>query len=90
MNEQKLDRVFSESGSITRSPKKNYTYDGRALKAILEPLGKWKEILAIDSTKLKKVIASLSEKEKRKIEQIKKLDKETKIISVKRKKEIDN
>jgi putative RecB family exonuclease len=90
MNEQKLDRVFSESGSITRSPKKNYTYDGRALKAILEPLGKWKEILAIDSTKLKKVIASLPEKEKRKIEQIKKLDKETKIISVKRKKEIDN
>jgi RecB family exonuclease len=90
MNEQKLDRIFSESGSITRSPKRNYTYDGKALKEILEPLGKWKEILAIDSAKLKKVIESLPVEIKRKLEKIKKLDKETKIISAKRKKEIDN
>jgi putative RecB family exonuclease len=87
MNSQGLERVFSESGSITRSPKKTFAYDGKALKEILEPLGKWREILTIDAAKLKKVIDSLPMDIKRKIEAIKKLDKETKtIIATKNKK----
>lgn len=87
MDEQKIERVFADSGSITRSPKKAYIYDGKALKEILEPLGKWHEILAIDSTKLKKAIESLPAEIKRELEKIKKLEKETKTITATKKRE---
>lgn len=78
---QGLERIFSDSGYITRTPKKTFIYDGRALKEILEPLGKWREILTVDTAKLKKIIDSLPLEIKRKIEHAKKTDKEYKIIS---------
>lgn len=79
-----VERVFADSGYITRAPKKIFTYDGKALKAILEPLGKWQEILTVDTTILRKIIDSLPVNVKRKIEAIKRLDKETKTISITR------
>lgn len=80
-DEQKIERVFSDIGSITRASKKTYLYDGSALKNILEPIGKWREVLNVDTTKLKKIIESLPADIKRKIEEIKKIDKETKVIT---------
>lgn len=80
-DEQGLERVFSDAGTITRSTKKTFAYDGKALKEILEPLGKWREVLAVDTAKLKKVIEALPADVKRKLEQIKKVGKETKTIT---------
>jgi RecB family exonuclease len=80
-DQQGVERVFSDSGYMTRIAKKTFTYDGKALKEILEPLGKWKEILAVDSSRLKKVIESLPAESKRKIEKIKKIGKDVKVIT---------
>lgn len=81
-DQQGLERVFTESGYITRLPQKRFTYDAKVLKEILEPLGKWNEILTVDSKKLKKIIDLLPLEKKRKIEETKKLEKEFKTISV--------
>lgn len=80
-NEQAVDRIFSNSGYITRSAKKTYVYDGKIIKEILLPLGKWKDVLTVDKAKLKGVIASLSPDKKRLIEQAKKVAKEIKSIT---------
>ena len=80
-DEHGLERVFAEAGAITRSTKKTFIYDGKALKEILEPLGKWREVLTVDPTKLKKVIESLPPDIRRKLEQIKKVGKEIKTIT---------
>lgn len=81
-DEQGVERVFSNSGYVTRTSKKTFIYDGQALKDVLEPLGKWKEILTVDAAKLKGIIASLPAEIKRKIERIKKVDKEIKTITI--------
>jgi putative RecB family exonuclease len=77
---QNIERVFSDSGCITRSAKKSFVYDGKALQEILEPLGKWRNVLSVDVTKLKSMIVGLPTGVKRKIEKIKKIEKETKSI----------
>ena len=64
-----------------KSTKKTFIYDGKALKEILEPLEKWHGVLTVDTIKLKKVIESLPPDIKRKLEQIKKIGKETKTIT---------
>lgn len=81
-NEQGLERIFSEQGYITRLPQKRFTYDAKILREILEPLGKWNEILTVDANKLKKVIDSLPLETKRKIEEAKKLEREFKTITI--------
>ncbi len=79
--EQGVERVFTDSGYITRATKKTFVYDGKTLKDILEPLGKWKEILTIDTAKLKSIIVSLPLAKKRLIEKSKKVGKETKSLT---------
>jgi len=86
-DEHGLDRVFSEQGYITRLPQKRFTYDAKILREILEPLGKWNEILTVDANKLKKVIDSLPLEIKRKIEETKKLEREFKTITVSKNKQ---
>ncbi len=80
----KIERVFGEEGFITRLPQQRFGYDLARLKAILEPLGKWEPILTVDKTKLKKVIDSLPFHIKEEISQIKKLEKEFKVMTISR------
>jgi len=65
---------------LTRSSKKTFIYDAGLLRDVLEPIGRWKEVLTIDNSKLKNVIVSLSAVKKRLIEGAKKVGKETKSI----------
>lgn len=81
----KIDRVFGEKGQITRSIQKRFSYDFNKVREILEPIGKWNEILTIDKTKFKKVIDALSEQLKKEIEQTKTLEREFKVISINKK-----
>lgn len=80
-DEQGIERVFGQEGYITRLPQKRFTYDSQQLRQVLEPLGKWEEVLTVDATRLKKVIDSLPYDLKKKIDQNKKLEREFRVIS---------
>ena len=77
-----LDRVFGKSGYITRLPQKRFSYNFNKVKKVLEPIGKWHQILTIDKTKFKKTIDSLPYQLKKQIDQAKTLEREFKVISV--------
>ncbi len=80
-DQHNLDRLFAEDGYISRSVQKRYDYDPQKLKEILEPLGKWNEILRIDAAKFKQVYNSLPYQIKRQIQSAKISEKEFKVIS---------
>jgi len=80
LDEEKLERVFGDAGFITRSSQKRYKYDFKSLKNILEPLNKWKDILTIDSAKLKKVLGKVPWETKKEIYKARKLSKEFKVL----------
>ena len=77
-----LERVFGENGYITGLSQKRFSYNFNKVKEVLEPMGKWHEILTIDKNKFKKVVDSLPYKIKKQIDQAKTLEREFKVISV--------
>lgn len=82
----KIDRVFGEDGQITRSTQKRFSYNFSKVKEILEPIGKWNEILTIDMPKFRKLIETLPYYLKKEIDQTKTLEREFKVISAVKKK----
>jgi len=80
-----FDRVFSKEGYITRLIQQRFTYNFNKVKEVLEPIGKWNDILTIDKTKFKKVVNSLPYELKKQINQAKTLEKEFKVISISKK-----
>ncbi len=80
------DRVFGEEGYISRSPQKRFSYNFEKVRKILEPLGKWEEILAADEQKLKTVLKGLPFEIQSQIEEAKVLTKEFTVISASTKK----
>ncbi|KKP98341.1 MAG: hypothetical protein US71_C0007G0029 [Parcubacteria group bacterium GW2011_GWD2_38_12] len=54
-----VEQVFGDFGSIMRQLQQRYEYEPHKIKEILEPLGKWDEIMAVDSAKLKELQKSL-------------------------------
>jgi hypothetical protein len=79
-DETGVERIFSDAGYLSRSSKKTFIYDADLLRDVLEPIGRWEEVLTIDNNKLKNVVVSLSAAKKRLIEGAKKIGKETKSI----------
>lgn len=79
-----LERVFGQNGYITRLPQQRFSYNLNKVKEVLEPVGKWNEILTIDAKKFKKVIDSLPYDLKQQISQAKTLEREFKMISASR------
>jgi len=59
LDEKGYERVFGEEGYITRRISEKPVYDIEAARQILEPLGKWPEVLKADEKKLDKVIRAL-------------------------------
>ncbi|MDD3498475.1 MAG: PD-(D/E)XK nuclease family protein [Candidatus Moranbacteria bacterium] len=84
MDQEGVERVFSDEGIITRTLRKTYKYDEKRLKEILDPLGKWEEINKVNGTSLNGVIKTLPAEAKREIEKAKKIYKETESFSVKK------
>lgn len=80
LNKESVERVFGENGYITRLPLIRYEYDERRIKEILEPFGKWYDVLGVDTDKLKTVAKTLPPQIKKEIEKAKKPDKEYKIL----------
>ncbi len=83
-DENDLERVFADEGHITRLSQQRFSYNFNQVKKVLEPIGKWNQILTIDTAKFKKVIDSLPYQEKKEIEKTKTLQREFKVISGKK------
>ncbi len=83
-DENGLERVFGEQGYITRLPQQRFSYNFKQVRKVLEPIGKWDEILTIDVAKFRKVINSLPYHLKKQIDQAKTLEREFKMISASR------
>jgi len=84
MDQEGMERLFGEDGYVTRTIIQRFKYDADLLKQILEPLGKWNDILKVDDTKLKTISKELPKDSREKIEEARKLDKEYKAFSVKK------
>lgn len=81
-----VERLFDEDGSsIVRKVQQRFGYDEAALKGILEPLGKWRETLKIDSARVGKIIRELPYPVREEIKKARKLEKEYTILKVTKK-----
>ncbi len=91
-DEQKIERVFSDPENaennitITRTIQQRYDYDTDKIKSILAPLNKWETVISVDSVKLKKLVATLSYREKKEIEKARKIKSEYSVLKVKKEK----
>ncbi|MFH1461042.1 MAG: PD-(D/E)XK nuclease family protein [Patescibacteria group bacterium] len=83
-DKNKIERVFGERGYLTRLPQQRFSYDFKKVREILEPLGRWNEILTINTAKFRKVIQSLPYHLRQEINETKKLEREFKVITVSR------
>ncbi len=79
-----LDRVFSDEGHVTRLKVSRTAYDSLKLREILEPLGKWEAVLAVDSAKLKHLMAELPYPVRKKIETAKVVKSEGTVVQATR------
>lgn len=85
MEQEGVERVFSEAGIIAQTLRKTFKYDEAKLRAILEPLDKWESVLKVDGIALKNILGVLPYETKAEVEKAKVLDKESKSLTVKKK-----
>lgn len=85
MDQEEVEQVFAESGSIIRTSRKTYKYDEEKLREILKPLDKWEDVLKVNSIALKNIVAVLPYRTRQEIEKLKVIDKESKVFVVKKK-----
>lgn len=85
MEQEGVDRVFSENGIIAQTLRKTYTYDEEKLRQILEPLDKWEDVLKVDGIALRNILGTLPYEARKEAEKAKVIDKQTKSFVVKKK-----
>jgi len=86
MNQEGFERLFGNDGYLSRQIIQSFNYNPELLRQILEPIGRWQEILKIDDLRLKKILKELPREKREKIEQARQLAKEYKKISFKKEK----
>jgi len=84
MDQENVEQVFSDAGRILRTLRKAYKYDKEKLRAILEPLDKWEDVLKIDGIALKNILGVLPFKTRKEAEKAKIVDKESKSFFIKK------
>lgn len=84
MEQEGVERVFSEEGIIAQTIRKTYKYDSDKIRDILEPLDKWEAVLKVDGIALKNILSVLSPGARKDIEAAKVVDRETKSLTVKK------
>ena len=67
MSSKKIERVFGNGGYITKTFQERFSFNLDKVKAILERLGKWSEILSPDTKKIEEILPSLPEKDQEEI-----------------------
>jgi len=88
MDQEGMERLFGADGYLTRQVIQRFKYDSETLKAILEPLGRWADVLKVDDVKLKKVAKELPAQQREKLAAARQLDKEYKTLALKKEKKI--
>jgi len=71
-----LKRIYGNNGSFYQEEYQKIYYNKQQLKNILEPLGKWEEVLAIDPKKLEKILKEIPPELREEIEKAKKIEKQ--------------
>lgn len=84
MDQEGVERVFSNEGIIAQTLRKTYKYDEKQIKDILEPLGRWDDVIKVDGIALKKIMSVLSPAARKDIESARVIDKESKSLIVKK------
>ncbi|TSC53390.1 MAG: Uncharacterized protein LiPW39_296 [Parcubacteria group bacterium LiPW_39] len=84
MDQEGMESLFGDDGYLVRSVIQRFKYDADLLRQILEPLGRWPDVLKVDDAKLKKVAKELPRDSRAKIEEARKLNKEYKTFLLKR------
>lgn len=84
MDQEGVERVFSDNGIIARTSRKSYKYNENEVKKILEPIGKWDSVVKINTTMLKSTMKTLPQETRKKIEETQEIDKESKSFSIKK------
>ena len=85
MEQEGVERVFSDEGIIAQTLRKTYKYDEKQLRDILQPLDKWESVLKVDGIALKNIMAVLSPGVRQDVERARVIDKESKSLSIKKK-----
>ena len=70
MEQENLTRIFGNNGYISKSLQIRHKYNFDKIREILEPLGKWQEILDADEKKLKILMKMLPEEIQQKIKEL--------------------
>jgi putative RecB family exonuclease len=84
MDQEGVERIFGETKIIERSVRTTYAYDIDSVRRLLEPKGLFARVIKIDGTALKKVSGELPFSLKKELEGTKKVDKETRSLTVKK------
>lgn len=84
MDQEGVERVFSDTGIITRNIRKTYKYNEEKLKEILKPLDKWEEVCKINGTLLNGILKTLSPKIKKDIDSTKKVVRQSNSFTIKK------
>ena len=85
-DDENIERIFGDGISVTRITQQRFDYNLAKVKNILEPLGKWNEVISVNATKLKAILPLLSSQNKKELEDAKELKKEFKSLSLKEEK----
>ena len=85
LDQENLERIFGESGYITRTVKSLPYYDLEQAREILGPLGRWNELLKIDERRLEKLVLKLPFEVQQKFKDIVKEVKITKTLNTAKK-----
>lgn len=78
---EEIDRVFSEDGIISKRILDKYTYNFEKIRSILEPLGKWQEVLKADEVRLKKIMKEIPEWAREEIKKARALTRSSTILT---------
>ncbi|MEI9966878.1 MAG: hypothetical protein WDN67_04620 [Candidatus Moraniibacteriota bacterium] len=84
MEEEEVERVFGEHGIVGKSIRSTYRYDPQVLRAVLEPLDKWEDVLKVDGILLRKIVQDLPAPVRKRIEEARTLDKQSTTLSIKK------
>lgn len=84
MEAEKAERLFSEGKIVSKTCRQTFGYDEKRLQEILERERLWNEVVKLNQTQLKKVVASLPSSTKKEIEKIRELKKESFGLSIKK------
>ncbi|MEK7661913.1 MAG: PD-(D/E)XK nuclease family protein [Patescibacteria group bacterium] len=72
MDSKKIGRVFGSGGYITKMIQERVSFDMEKVKSVLESLGRWAEVLSPDSKKIERLMETLPEETREKLEETEK------------------